>query len=32
METHFLLCRNCEKVLLGIGGGHYVPRHMDIVM
>jgi len=24
--------RNCEKVLLGIGGGHYVPRHMDIVI
>ncbi|CAD6336358.1 unnamed protein product [Miscanthus lutarioriparius] len=23
---------NCEKVLLGIGGGHYVPRHMDIVI
>ncbi|KAG0503269.1 hypothetical protein HPP92_003341 [Vanilla planifolia] len=22
---------NCSKVLLGIGGGHYVPRHMDIV-
>ncbi|XP_047332524.1 D-aminoacyl-tRNA deacylase-like isoform X2 [Impatiens glandulifera] len=21
-----------NKVLLGIGGGHYVPRHMDIVM
>lgn len=21
-----------KKVLLGIGGGHYVPRHMDIVM
>ncbi|KAG8087147.1 hypothetical protein GUJ93_ZPchr0010g8262 [Zizania palustris] len=23
---------NGEKVLLGIGGGHYAPRHMDIVM
>ncbi|KAL3335503.1 hypothetical protein AABB24_031630 [Solanum stoloniferum] len=25
--------RNCfqQKILLGIGGGHYVPRHMDIV-
>ncbi|XP_060169338.1 D-aminoacyl-tRNA deacylase-like [Lycium barbarum] len=25
--------RSCsqQKVLLGIGGGHYVPRHMDIV-
>ncbi|KAG9448552.1 hypothetical protein H6P81_008517 [Aristolochia fimbriata] len=25
---------NCEKkkVLLGIGGGHYAPRHMDIVL
>ncbi|TKW38442.1 hypothetical protein SEVIR_1G114500v4 [Setaria viridis] len=22
---------NSEKVLLGIGGGHYAPRHMDIV-
>ncbi|KAG6469696.1 hypothetical protein ZIOFF_070626 [Zingiber officinale] len=22
---------NGDKVLLGIGGGHYVPRHMDIV-
>lgn len=22
---------SCNKVLLGIGGGHYVPRHMDIV-
>uniref|UniRef100_J3KVD6 D-aminoacyl-tRNA deacylase n=1 Tax=Oryza brachyantha TaxID=4533 RepID=J3KVD6_ORYBR len=22
---------NGEKVLLGIGGGHYAPRHMDIV-
>ncbi|XP_056697087.1 D-aminoacyl-tRNA deacylase isoform X1 [Spinacia oleracea] len=21
-----------KKVLLGIGGGHYVPRHMDIIM
>ncbi|PKA58691.1 D-aminoacyl-tRNA deacylase [Apostasia shenzhenica] len=21
-----------DKVLLGIGGGHYVPRHMDIVL
>ncbi|KAG5532676.1 hypothetical protein RHGRI_027090 [Rhododendron griersonianum] len=21
-----------EKVLLGIGGGHYVPRHMDIIL
>ncbi|WCJ35803.1 D-aminoacyl-tRNA deacylase [Euphorbia peplus] len=21
-----------EKILLGIGGGHYVPRHMDIVL
>lgn len=20
-----------QKILLGIGGGHYVPRHMDIV-
>lgn len=24
--------RNGEKVLLGIGGGHYVPRHTDIVI
>ncbi|TVU10934.1 hypothetical protein EJB05_44489 [Eragrostis curvula] len=24
--------RNGEKVLLGIGGGHYAPRHMDIVV
>ncbi|XP_068643342.1 D-aminoacyl-tRNA deacylase [Aristolochia californica] len=26
--------RNCErnKVLLGIGGGHYAPRHMDIAL
>ncbi|KAL6863741.1 hypothetical protein ACP4OV_016644 [Aristida adscensionis] len=24
--------RNGEKVLLGIGGGHYAPRHMDIVI
>lgn len=26
-------CRNSEenKVLLGIGGGHYVPRHLDII-
>lgn len=24
--------RNSEKVLLGIGGGHYAPRHMDIVV
>ncbi|EEC84153.1 hypothetical protein OsI_30523 [Oryza sativa Indica Group] len=23
---------NSEKVLLGIGGGHYAPRHMDIVI
>ncbi|KAK9107081.1 hypothetical protein Syun_023092 [Stephania yunnanensis] len=23
---------NKKKVLLGIGGGHYVPRHMDIIM
>ncbi|XP_024317347.1 D-aminoacyl-tRNA deacylase isoform X2 [Brachypodium distachyon] len=23
---------NGEKVLLGIGGGHYAPRHMDIVI
>ncbi|XP_047049473.1 D-aminoacyl-tRNA deacylase-like [Lolium rigidum] len=23
---------NGEKVLLGIGGGHYAPRHMDIVV
>ncbi|KAM7269915.1 hypothetical protein ACFE04_029129 [Oxalis oulophora] len=23
---------NKNKVLLGIGGGHYAPRHMDIVM
>uniref|UniRef100_A0A0D9XBJ5 D-aminoacyl-tRNA deacylase n=1 Tax=Leersia perrieri TaxID=77586 RepID=A0A0D9XBJ5_9ORYZ len=23
---------NGEKVLLGIGGGHYVPRHMDIII
>ncbi|XP_031371534.1 D-aminoacyl-tRNA deacylase-like isoform X1 [Punica granatum] len=23
---------NRSKVLLGIGGGHYVPRHMDIAM
>ncbi|KAK8939420.1 D-aminoacyl-tRNA deacylase [Platanthera guangdongensis] len=22
---------SCNKVLLGIGGGHYVPRHMDII-
>ncbi|KAK9750609.1 hypothetical protein RND81_02G207900 [Saponaria officinalis] len=21
-----------KKVLLGLGGGHYVPRHMDIIM
>nr|GEU89156.1 D-aminoacyl-tRNA deacylase [Tanacetum cinerariifolium] len=21
-----------KKVLLGVGGGHYVPRHMDIIM
>lgn len=21
-----------NKVLLGVGGGHYVPRHMDIIM
>ncbi|GJM85141.1 hypothetical protein PR202_ga01565 [Eleusine coracana subsp. coracana] len=24
--------RNGEKILLGIGGGHYAPRHMDIVI
>ncbi|KAJ1697808.1 hypothetical protein LUZ63_006320 [Rhynchospora breviuscula] len=24
--------RGTEKVLLGIGGGHYAPRHMDIVL
>uniref|UniRef100_A0A0D9X6W9 D-aminoacyl-tRNA deacylase n=1 Tax=Leersia perrieri TaxID=77586 RepID=A0A0D9X6W9_9ORYZ len=23
--------QNGQKVLLGIGGGHYAPRHMDIV-
>ncbi|PNX94695.1 D-aminoacyl-tRNA deacylase-like protein [Trifolium pratense] len=23
---------NKKKVLLGIGGGHYVPRHMDVVL
>ena len=21
-----------NKILLGVGGGHYVPRHMDIVL
>ena len=21
-----------KKVLLGVGGGHYVPRHMDIIL
>lgn len=21
-----------KKVLLGIGGGHYAPRHMDVVL
>jgi len=21
-----------KKVLFGIGGGHYAPRHMDIIM
>ncbi|MQL71902.1 hypothetical protein Taro_004211 [Colocasia esculenta] len=25
-------CGERKKVLLGIGGGHYVPRHMDIVV
>ncbi|KAJ4791865.1 D-aminoacyl-tRNA deacylase [Rhynchospora pubera] len=24
--------RGNEKILLGIGGGHYAPRHMDIVL
>ncbi|KAK6921866.1 D-aminoacyl-tRNA deacylase DtdA [Dillenia turbinata] len=24
--------KNNNKVLLGLGGGHYVPRHMDIVL
>ncbi|KAM3256280.1 hypothetical protein ACQJBY_049022 [Aegilops geniculata] len=31
-KPHFWLCRSGEKVLLGIGGGHYAPRHTDIVI
>lgn len=24
--------KGSKNILLGIGGGHYVPRHMDIVL
>lgn len=32
--TNNVLCgraKNGEQVIIGIGGGHYVPRHMDVV-
>ncbi|CAK7337717.1 unnamed protein product [Dovyalis caffra] len=34
IEGHWFYSWNngSNKILLGIGGGHYVPRHMDIVL